>query len=125
MKKTRPFKIRTPEEEYKYTHSKRNINGHIRINEREAEKALYHARHIDHIGDLSKRGAAIKMRLEEIKKGCKTPLLQSFDYQCLEWELSQLVMEAGEILQAAGKIQEYLHGTRLNNQMLCNLIRGI
>jgi len=113
----------TPEEYWKYIHSKRSLSAHIRMNLKETEKAMCHARHLSYFADLSRRGKDILMYMDQIRDNEKFPELQPQIYQCLEYYLSQVTKEASDILKAAGELQEYLHGARQANKTLVELRR--
>jgi hypothetical protein len=111
----------TPREYWKYIHNKRNLNAHVRLNTKEAEEAMCHARGLKYLGDLSVRGTDILQSIGFIKNFQDTPERLPMYYQSTEYLLSQLVKEASELLKHASELQEYLHGARQSNQTLCQL----
>lgn len=119
MKKT-PSEM-TPEEYWKHIHGKRNLNGLIRLNTKEADEALPHARHLAFCVELKTQGTDILRLMEEIKGLCSAPALQPSSFQCLEYHLSQYVIECAEAMKHAGKLQAYLHGARQSNETICKL----
>lgn len=111
----------SPEDYWKYIHGKRNLNGHIRLNRKSFQKAIPSARHLAYFGDLSRRGKDALQTMEEIGSLMESPHLQPHAFQCLEYELAELVKEASAILQSAGVLQNYLHGARQSAETLANL----
>lgn len=112
----------TPEEYWKYIHSKRNINAHIRMDTKEADEALCHARGLAYSGDLSTRGKDILQGMENIRSLVANPERLTGAFQSVEWMLSQIVREATEVITHASHLQEYLHGAREGNKTLVKLI---
>jgi hypothetical protein len=120
MKK--PYSEMTPEEHWKDIHSKRNINGLIRLNLRETNEVMPYARRLSFFpGEISNRGKDILMYLEQIAANESFPEVQPQIYQCLEYHLSQFIKETSEAIKAAGELQEHLHGARQGNQTLARL----
>lgn len=113
----------TPEEQWKNLHSKRNINAHIRMNFKKADKALRHARALAYSGDLTSRGEDILRGIETIRSQVADPGRLPICFQPVEWMLSQIVREASELITHASHLQEYLHGAREGNKTLVELIK--
>lgn len=113
----------SPEEYWKHIHSKRNLNGHIRLNRKQLKKALPSARHLAFFGDLSTRGKDALQCMAEIESQLENPERQPHAFQCMEYDLAELVKEASEVLKAAGELQNYLHGARQSAQTLATLQR--
>lgn len=117
----KPVKDMTPEEYFRFIHSKRNLNGHIRIHLKEVEKALCHARGLCWGHSIDHWGKQIVAHLEDIKRGCTFPEGQEHYFQCVDWTLAQVIKEASEIIKHAGEVAEYMHGARGGNTTLCQL----
>jgi hypothetical protein len=115
------IKDMTPEEYFRHIHSKRNINGHIRLHLQEVDKALCHARGLCGGESLDHWGKHIVQDMENIKSGCTFPEGQEHYFQSVDWTLAQVVKEASDIIKHAGELAEYMHGARAGNQTLCNL----
>lgn len=114
----------TPAEYWKDIHSNRNLNGHIRLNRKDTEEALPHARHLAYcITGIPVRGKDILSSLEHIHAMSGSPERQTCLYQSLEYQLSQIVKDAAELIAHAGSLQEYLHGARASNETVVKLMK--
>lgn len=93
-----------------------NINAHIEIHKKNVAKMMCELRGIGLTTgpSLERFGKDVLQTGKQL--GPEHPETFPNDLQCLEWELSRIVQEAGQLIQHAGRAQEYVHGLRGGNE---------
>jgi len=111
----------SPKEHWNYIHSQRNINGLIKLNQKEHDKMMCHARGLKY-ANINRSLIDCHNAVERLASVVQHPFADCSDFQCLEYDLSQLILEVSEVLSDAAKLQEHLHGLRMANKTVSRLI---
>ena len=87
-----------------------SIQGHIQIHKDDIAKMMCELRGIGLCTSpsLERFGKEVLQTGKNLRP--EHPETFPDDLQCLEWELSRIVHEAGQLIQHAGRAQEYVHG---------------
>lgn len=98
-----------------------NIAGHCAIHVRQMQQALPNLRGLK-FHNLDTHTAALVDYAERCIKDMAEPDIMNQTMQALEWQLSQVVIEAGKIIQDAGTALEACRDVRLGTATMKRLM---
>ena len=121
MKKTKNMDM-SPKEYWNYIHSLINIKGLIKLNQKTHDNMMCAARGLKYT-NINTRLIDCYNSVERLGAVVQHPDADRPEFQCLEYDLSQLVLEVSKILKNASQLQEHLHGLRMANKTVAKLIK--